>query len=153
MHPARLLAAALLTASLCASANADLLFGNNCRVDLHCFETSNGVYAVVAVDSTWGFMIDADLHLSVNNQELKLEPFRTDTEFVLVTWIAPAGRTVTACAHVIGRSLTDVENWMPADSTDCAFFSSEQGPRPNVPVAVTQPRPVAGASRQSAVIR
>jgi hypothetical protein len=152
MRPTRLLAAAALFATLSFGARAEPLMGNNCQVDVHVFEGTQGTYARVEIEAYWGLMIDADLHLLVNNQEVKVEPVMTNGSVAVYSWIAPVGRTLTCCARVVGRNLTVGDNWLPADTEDCTFYSLE-GSSPNAPLPPKPRMPIAGADRRSGARR
>jgi hypothetical protein len=149
MTPSKLFGAALMLAAACATpAFAEPLMSNNCRVDVRCTELPDGVYATVQVDAIWGALIDGDLVLRVNGNDVKVEPILTNTQQSFVMRIAPRGVTVTTCARLTGVNWIDEEATLPADTTDCAFWSSESPVGPNIPgrvegPALRAPKPVA----------
>ncbi len=120
-----LVLAALFLPLAAVPASAEPLMASNCRLDLRFMQTGGGIYAVVQVDAIWGALIDGELTLMANGQEVKVEPVLTNTQMVSVTWIAPAGATVQACAWILGDNWITNELRLPASQERCGYVSSE----------------------------
>ena len=122
----------LLPALLAFTVPATAATFDQARVTTRVVENANGVFAEVTVTSNWGALVDADMRLTVDGREIKVEPVSTATYQLFNEYLAPAGTTVYACATLQGNAWTGPgDAHQPVQVTACAFHSSEMGTVPN----------------------